>query len=83
MKVHDLFHTCFQTYLGEGMFLFLISRFCSPFSLSLSLAEVNYVEAKSRQPRDKGDHLSEDSDILTLKDSLKCSVSKALKRVCK
>ena len=51
--------------------------------LSLSLAEVNYVEAKSRQPRDKGDHLSEDSDILTLKDSLKCSVSKALKRVCK
>lgn len=81
MKVHDLFHTCFQTYLGEGMLQFVISRFCSPFSLSLS--EVNYVEAKSRQPRDKGAHLSEDLDILTLKDSLKCSASKALKRVCK
>ena len=81
MKVHDLFHTCFQTYLGEGMLYFFIQRFCSP--LSLSLSEVNYVEAKSRQPREKGVYLSEDLDILTLKDSLKCSASKALKRVCK
>ena len=36
MKVHDLFHTCFQTYLGEGMLYFFYSKILFPV-VSLSL----------------------------------------------
>lgn len=47
------------------------------------LAQVNYIEMVAQKPRDAKGCLSENSDILSMKEALKISVIKAVKRVVK
>jgi hypothetical protein len=44
---------------------------------------VNYIEDKSKKPREKDSLLSDDCDILTLKECLKVAAVKAVKRASK
>lgn len=45
--------------------------------------EANYVEYKGKQPRDAKALLSDDTDILLVRDCLKGVAAKAVKRVSK
>jgi len=44
---------------------------------------VRFIEETSKKPRDAKELLSEDPDIISLKDSLKVAAAKAVKRVAK
>lgn len=46
-------------------------------------AQVNYIEEKANNPREADSKLSEDPDILNLREALKVSCAKAVKRVAK
>lgn len=64
-------------------FLFVLQFFRNLTYLQPFPAQVNYIEEKANNPREADSKLSEDPDILNLREALKVSCAKAVKRVAK